>query len=94
MLAWGLGATPVKGKPSGMRGAFRFLFRDTMRIKVGNDSCDLRAILECLKQIEDSLPTKAGITFELPFMPVRTGSNGQKEYLNSCPISTRPPTGP
>jgi hypothetical protein len=37
LLAYAVGPTPTKGKRSGIRGAYRFLFLDTRRVKIGSD---------------------------------------------------------
>jgi hypothetical protein len=90
LFAYGIGKTPEPGKPSGARGAYRHLFLDSRRVKIGSEPCDLSAILACLKSIEDMLPSKAKIDFVLPLFPVRAGPDGKMIQLNACPLSSRP----
>lgn len=91
LLAYAVGLTPPKGRPSGIRGAYRFLFLDTWRVKIGSDSCDLRAVLKALQLIEDAIPTRSGIELALPFYPFRIDATGRKVRLNHCLLSVRPP---
>lgn len=94
LFAYGIGKTPKPGRPSGAKGAYRYLFLDSKRVKIGNEPCDLNAILECLKSIEETLPTKAKIDFVLPFFPVKTGPDGNMVQLNACPLPSGPPRSP
>jgi hypothetical protein len=94
LLAWGLGKTPPKGQASGAAGAFRFLFQDQLRVKIGDDSCDLNAILSCLQDIENRIPTQSKFELDLPFFPADHLADGTKVLLNYSRISARPPSGP
>jgi hypothetical protein len=88
LFAYGMGRQLEKGKPTGMRGAFRFLFQEiggAWRAKIGAATCNLDHVLEALKKIEDVLPTKALLDVRLPFFPY-SDKSGERQWLMWCPL--------
>lgn|GEM_PF-3503382 len=68
--ASGMGPISGRGVQPGARDAFRYLFRDTRRVKVGKETCDLAAVIACLDKIDKSLPTSIRVDSGLPLVPV------------------------
>jgi hypothetical protein len=94
--ATAMGTTPKSGHPSGAKGMYRFLFIDTLRVKVGSNVCDLKAILSSLKDIQDTLPTKAGIQLQMPLNPWARLPDGRIAPMAFClwPLTRTPPEVP
>lgn len=90
LLGWAMGMTPPSGKASGSRGAFRLLFQDSLRLKVGSSFCSIREILGALKLVEDALPTTADLRLnQVVMVPFRRGPSGEIRWVNQCPLPRR-----
>lgn len=91
LVGWMSGLTPARGKPSGARGAFRFFFEDTWRVKVGDSNCSLKDILAALKRIEDAVPTRGGLVLRhRVLIPCSLGPDGAPIAKNACPLPAEP----
>jgi hypothetical protein len=72
--ASGLGVTGPSGIADPARQAFRYLFLDTRRVKVGKDTCDLKGIIAAARRIEQSLPIELHAEIKgIEFTPIRIG---------------------
>jgi hypothetical protein len=69
-----LGVTGPSEVADPSRQAFRYLFLDTRRVKIGNDTCDLRETVAAIHLIEQSLPIELHAEIQgIEFVPIRIG---------------------